>query len=762
MFRRWGHFVARHRVAVLLMSLVVMALPVPLIPAGMDKLSAEGWDDPHSQSFQVGQSLAKDFGQTGSEIFIIFSSDQIQASDPAFQEEMQNALEPLRGRPEVLGIYDYVTTGADRFNSKDGHKSYALIQISTPVGDAGPILTEFRNLVKTSTLTQEFGGGVAATESFNNLVSADLRTQEGISLPVTLILLVFVFGSVVAAGLPLAVGLLTIPATLGGIALIALLTDTSIYVVNITTVLGLALAIDYSLFIVTRFREELARLPVADAIGIAMATSGKAVLFSGVTVAIGLLGLTFFPMFALRTMGIAGAIVVSLAVFFALTFLPAMLALLGPRVNRWRVRNVAPPDPGGNGLWHRLALLVMRRAVLVMLAVLLLLLSAGLPFLNVNFAMPGMEMLPKGDESRSAFESLMNDFPQAETDPVVVVARPVAGWMTDPGNLARLQQVVESASQLSAGGRVESIFDFIPGGDSTSAGGTAGLLAGAPPELAARAQRYLTASAARLDIIAPVAANSPESKDLVRELRALDDEGGLGLQLLIGGTTASNMDLVDGIVDRVPRALAFIVVVTYVVLFLLLGSIFLPFKAIIMNLLSITASFGALVWIFQDGHLQTLFRFEPVSYVVPTTPVMMFCILFGLSMDYEVLMLSRMKEEYDRSGDNTRAVALGLERTGRVITSAALIMVALFGAALFDRSMILKSMGVGMAIAVLVDATIVRALLVPATMRLMGTVNWWAPAALKRLQARAGMAETSENAFEPTGPPLAPAGSRDD
>lgn len=752
MFRRWGQFVARHRVAVLLVSLVVMALPVPLIPAGMEKLSTGGWDNPRSQSFLAGQSLVNDFGQTGSEIIII-SSDQMQATDPAFQEEVERGLAPVRERPDVAGIYDYATTGSDRFISKDGHKTYALIQLTTPVEDAGPTLTEFRNLIQTPALKQEFGGGVAATESFNNLVSSDLRTQEGISLPVTLILLVFVFGSVVAAGLPLAVGLLTIPATLGGIALVALLTDTSIYVVNITTVLGLALAIDYSLFIVTRYREELARWPVAEAIGIAMATSGKAVLFSGVTVAIGLLGLTFFPMFALRTMGIAGAIVVSLAVFFALTFLPAMLALLGPRVNRWRVRNITPPRPDGNGLWQRLAILVMRRPVVVMLAVLLLLISAWLPFLNVNFAMPGMEMLPKGDESRRAFESLMNGFPQAQTDPVVVVARPVDGQMTDPENLARLQQMVEVAGQMSGGGRVESVFDLVPGGDTAAAGDIAGMLALADPEVAAQVRGYLTASAARLDVIAPVVANSSESKDLVRELRELNDEGGLGLQLLIGGTTASNMDLVDGIVDRVPYALGFIVLVTYVVLFLLLGSVFLPFKAILMNLLSITASFGALVWIFQDGHLQSLLRFEPVSYVVPTTPVMMFCILFGLSMDYEVLMLSRMKEEYDRNGNNTKSVALCLERTGRVITSAALIMVALFGAAVFDRSMILKSMGVGMAIAVLVDATIVRALLVPATMRLMGNVNWWAPGLLKRLQVRAGMAETVEDAFEPTGRP---------
>ena len=271
---------------------------------------------------------------------------------------------------------------------------------------------------------------------------------------------------------------------------------------------------------------------------------------------------------------------------------------------------------------------------------------------------------------------------------------------------------------------------------------------------------YLTDSAARFDVIAASVANRPEAKDLVMQLRALDPDGAAGIRLLVGGTTASNMDLVHGIMEKVPYALAFIVLVTHVVLFLLLGSVFLPFKAQVMNLLSITASFGALVWIFQDGHLQHLLWFDAPGYIVPTTPVMMFCILFGLSMDYEVLMLSRMKEEYDRAGDNTRTVALRLDRTDRMITSAVLIMVALFGAGVFDRSIILKSMCV--AIAVLVDATVVRALLVPVTMRLIGNVNWWAPASLKRLQSRARMSETAEGALDAAGPPFAPAGSPDD
>ena len=263
---------------------------------------------------------------------------------------------------------------------------------------------------------------------------------------------------------------------------------------------------------------------------------------------------------------------VSLAVFFALTFLPAVLALLGPRVNRWRVRNVTPPDPGRYGFWQRLAMLVMRRAMLIMLAVMLLLVSVGLPFLDVHFAMSGMGMLPKGDDARKAYEPLIHDFPQAQTDPVVVIARPIEGRMTDPDNLARLRAVVYSAGRLANGGRVESIFDLMPAGNAASAGALSDLLAVSDPAVVSHVHGYLTVSAARFDVIAPSVANSPEAKDLVRQLRALDPDGASGLRLLAGGTTASNMDLVDSIVDKVPYALAFIVLVTHVVLFLLLGS----------------------------------------------------------------------------------------------------------------------------------------------------------------------------------------------
>lgn len=742
MFQRWGHFVARHPKATILASLLLLLVTVPLIPSGLSKLSAEGWDNPNSQSYQVAESLSRDFGQAGTTLWIVFSSDTLQATDPAFQAEVQQAIAPLRSRPEITSIVDYASTGSDRFISRDGRETYVLIDSSSTSSQAEKDLKVYRGLVKTTNLTTLFGGWAAANAAFTTNVERDLRTQEIVSLPITLLLLVFVFGSLVAAGLPLAIGILSIPAAMGGIAVMAHLTDTSIYALNIASVLGLAVSIDYSLFIVTRFREELASRPVDEAVAVALGTTGKAVFFSALVVAVGLIGMVFFPMFALRSLGLGGAAVVALAVFYALTFLPALLALLGPRVNRLRVRRI--DDHGTEtGWWGRLATVVMRHPLRVMLPVLAILIAAGLPFLSVNFATPGMDMIPKTDEARMAYGALANDFPDTQVSPVIVVLSPKTGKMTDPANLSALTETYDRIAALRGVERIESIYGLVPSGTNATPEELTALLTVQDPTVAAQARGFLNDRGARLNVIEPYAPESTEAKDMVEAIRAFNADPSMTLRVQVGGATAVNIDMVDGIVSRIPYALGFVVLVTYIVLFLLLGSVFLPFKAIIMDALSITASFGVLVWVFQDGHLNRVLGFEPLGYIVPMIPVMMFGILFGLSMDYEVLMLSRMQEEYRKTGDNTQAVAFGLERTGQVITGAALIMIAVFGAAVLDRLIILESLGVGMAVAVFADATIVRALLVPATMRVMGSANWWAPGPLKRLYARAGIAEAT-------------------
>lgn len=741
MLVRWGRFVTRRPLLVLLASLLLLVVSAPLIPSGIGLLSAEGWEDPQAESSQVAAGLAREFGQEGTIFWIVFDAGTQQVTDPAFQQQLAETLAPLRERPEIVAVLDYASTGSEQFISHDGHRTYVLINSTTPQGKGSRDLADYRELLASSPLPHHFGGWDAAYDSFTRLVQSDLQRQEIVSLPITLIVLVLVFGSLVAAGLPLLVGILSIPAALGAIALMAHLTDTSIYVLNIATILGLAVSIDYSLFIVSRFREELSHREVGDALVVALATAGKAVFFSGLIVAIGLLGLLFFPMFALRSLGIGGTLVVSLAVFYSLTFLPALLMLLGHRVNRGRLgMNAAAPEPG-TGLWGRVASAVMRRPFFVLVPVVSMLIAVGLPFLHINFGTPGMDMLPREDESRIAYDALVNDFPETDVSPIELIVYPESGPMTDPANLASLAGLIEQLEAIPGVTGVESIFSMLPSGAAAAPEELLGVLNAPDPRVAAQAYGFLNEAGAHLRVDALWLPEAPETKDLVRTLRQLEPAGPAPLEVLVGGATAVSMDMVDAIVDRIPYALGFIAVASYIVLFLLLGSVFLPLKAILIGALSITASFGALVWIFQDGHLSGLLDFDATGYIVPMVPVMMFCILFGLSMDYEVLMLSRMQEEYEKHGDNTRAVAVGLERTGRVITGAAAIMVTVFGAAVIDRLVILKALGIGMALAVFLDATIVRALLVPATMRVMGWVNWWAPASLKRLQARIGMSE---------------------
>jgi putative drug exporter of the RND superfamily len=424
--------------------------------------------------------------------------------------------------------------------------------------------------------------------------------------------------------------------------------------------------------------------------------------------------------------------------------LPALLAILGPRVDTGRVRNVTPNPASSGGFWHWIAFFVMRRPLIILITVLIALVAVGSPFLRANFAPPGIDSLPPNSEARLAFDILTEEFPQQQAGaPIVVVVDATRELSLDPTALEEIRALYRQISDTPGVTRVESIFDFVPSGDQASIEEILATIESADQVTRAQMTRFIAADAARFNVRSQWRSSTPEAESLVRSLRDLDTGSGREATPLVTGETAFNIDMMDGIWSTLPYALGFIFLVTYVVLFLLLGSVLLPLKAIAVNLLSITAAFGALVWIFQEGNLSGILAFESTGYIVETIAVIMFCVLFGLSMDYEVMMLSRMKEEFERSGNNTTAVAIGLERTGRVITGAAMIMIVLFGAGVTNQLVMMKSLGVGMAIAIFVDATIARALLVPSAMRLMGRVNWWAPARIKRFQERIGMGEVT-------------------
>jgi RND superfamily putative drug exporter len=554
-------------------------------------------------------------------------------------------------------------------------------------------------------------------------------------VPLTILIQVVVFGSLVAAGVPLLIGAVTIVASIGLMFLLSTATFQSIFAVNIITMLGLGLGVDYSLFMVTRFREEIAHRPVAEALAVTMATVGKAILFSGITVIFGLAATMFFPLPALQSMGQAGMLVTALALVYGLTLLPALLAILGTRVNAISIGRRRAMAGSGNGFWHRMAETVMRYPVRFMVAILAVLLIAGVPLLRLDLTPGGPDVLPEAQAARVVSERLHAEFPTGDAEPIPVLVTVDSGDPVTADAVARLDGLVQELAGIDG---VTNVASFV----SPVEGFTWADWNGDPATLPKPMQAGIDATVRGDQVLMAVSSGTSGAaqEDLVRDIRDLDAEG---LDVEVGGIPASRVDTIDGIMDGIVPAAIFVAVGSYLILLLTFGSVFLPLKAIFMTLLSIVASLGAVVWVFQDGNLEGLFRFEATGEIISTTPILMFCILFGLSMDYEVLMLSRIQEAYQRTGNNRESVAAGLEQTGRVITGAALIMVVVFGGFMLADIVIIKSMGFGLALAVAIDATIVRGMLVPATMRLMGRWNWWAPTPVRRFVDRLGISHQS-------------------
>ncbi len=654
-----------------------------------------------------------------SNFVLLFTSKTESVSDPAFKAAVTSALAPIDGDSRISSLITPYNAPSPRiaqaFTSTDGHQALVSIDLKSSGMQARKDYDALRAQVHSDTLTVQGTGFVAINEAFNKTLEADLQRAETVTLPVTLVLLVIIFASLVAAGLPLGVGVLTIVGGLAGTFFLNRFTDVSQYALNIVTLIGLGVSIDYSLFIVNRFRDELARgASREDALATTMATAGRAITFSGITVAVGLSAMLFFQGTFMASMGAAGAIVVAVAVVYALTFLPAMLSVLGPRVNRLRIRL---PLPGGervgergSGFWHALATGVMRRPLVVLLPVVGFLLLAASPFIQLRLANGDVDMLPSHIEARQGYDQMVANFPGQDQTTFNIVVNYPDGSPQTPDRIA---------NQFGLTQRIAAI----PG-----------------------VLHVTTAGVGKHVVLVQATTASPATSDasrsIVKAIRA--DQGVVGGQVLVGGQTAVDLDVIKFIVDRTPLAVVFVVVFTYLVMFLLTGSVVLPLKAVLLNFLSIGASFGALVWIFQQGHLSSLLGFTPQS-IDPSVPVILFSIVFGLSMDYEVLLVSRIHEEYVRTGNNTLAVASGLEKTARLITGAAAIMVTVFLAFGLAEVVIIKAIGIGLAVAVAIDATLVRALVVPAVMRLLGEWNWWAPRPLRRLYDRAGLADfTSE------------------
>ena len=718
----------------------LLLLALPFAPRAPGALSAGGFILDDLESARAKSLLEDELGLPPSALVVVFTSETLEAGTPAFELAAAEVMRDIPGAPHVADVLSHLL--APNQVSDDRRTAYDVVLLDLPPDDspeAVPILEE--RLRDVPGLEVALAGGPAFYGDVQRVSEEDLRRSEVISLPLAALALLFVFGSVVAAGVPLAVGGAAVVVALAAIFLIASVTPMSIFVLNLATLLGLGLGVDYSLLMTSRFREELARRgggaeDVAEAVRITVATAGRAVFFSGLTVLLGLLGLVLFEFMILRSVGVAGAIVVGLAVAAALTLLPALLAIVGTRIDRLAVRRVAVGAPA-DGRWARLARAVMRRPVQVLVPTLALLLLLGAPFLHVRFNAPDAAILPADVPSRASFDLLREEFGEGDFAPIVLAVR-TDGPATNPDNLARLYDYSRRLAADPRVSRVTSLVDVDPRLTLEQYQ----LLYGDPNGPRDRFVQTGLATTTNDDLTAftiytPYGPNRAEGRALVGDLRATGSAVAppAGMEVLVGGGAADVDDVVSRVSADFPRTALFIVIATYLVLFMLLRSVLLPIKALVMNTLSIVASFGALVWIFQDGNLSAVLGFQPLGFVETTQPVILFCVLFGLSMDYEVFLLSRMKEVWDRTGDNTEAVARGLERSGRIVSSAALIVVLVAGSFAFADIVLIKALGIGVAVAVALDATVVRALLVPATMRLLGRWNWWMPARLERVVA---------------------------
>ncbi|MDT0307362.1 MMPL family transporter [Streptomyces sp. DSM 44917] len=731
--RRLGIVAAQRRRAVLIAGAVLFLLAAVFGAGAQESLSLSRFEAPGSESDTAEDILREEFGDGSPNFLLLVTAREGTVDEAAVAEEGRRLTEELADRPMVTTVGSYWTRDeAPTLVSEDRTQALVVAWLS---GDVTEVRTELIDISEDFTRTTELvtvepGGQDEIFRQVSEESRRDFLRAEAVVIPAVLLLLVWAYRRWPAAGLTLGVGLFSVLATLAILRALTAFTDISTFAANLALVLGLGLGIDYSLFVIARFREERAagREQLAAATR-TVETAGRTVLFSGITVAASLAALFAFPFPFLQSFAWAGIAVVLTAAFGAVVLLPAALAAVGQRT----LRKNPPPAAADltTGRWYRIALRVMRRPLLYGLPVLILLLAVGAPFLGARFGLPDERVLPADASSRITQEQIRENFPTEETDALEIVASGVPA--ADPA----WEDYALRLSEVPGVFRVEF---------ETGAWAEGEYVAGPLTEVG----RYATDSAIRMSVTADRAALDGDMTQLVEAVRAVDAPA----EVYVGGFPAAMTDFRTALLDRLPLVIGIILVVTFVILFLMTGSVLIPAKATVANVLSLTVMFGSLVFIFQEGNLSGLLDFTASGRMEPSIPILMFCIAYGLSMDYEVFIMARIKEEYDRTGDNTTAVATGIQRSAPLITAAAGILALTFAAYATGRVVFLKELGIGMALAVLVDALLIRTVLVPAFMRLAGNANWWAPGPLRRLHDRFGLSETA-----PDDDPPAPAPS---
>jgi RND superfamily putative drug exporter len=732
--------IAAPRRIIAIALLVMVACGIFGIPVAKH-LSAGGFQDPTSESAQATKLLVDKFGQGDMELLISVTSDA-GAQGAAARAVGTDIADQLKASPyvgDVTSAWTAPESAAPALISKDGKTGLIVAGITGGESGAQQHAKELtgRLIHDRDGVTVRAGGEAMTYVQINAQSEKDLLTMESIAIPLSFIVLVWVFGGLISAALPLAVGGFAILGSMAVLRAITLITDVSIFALNLTVAMGLALAIDYTLLIISRYRDELADGADRDrALVRTMMTAGRTVLFSAMTVGLSMVAMVLFPMYFLKSFAYAGIAVVAFAAVAAVVVAPAAIALLGDRLDsldarrlaRWVLRRPAPVrKPIEQNFWYRSTKVVMRRAIPIGVAIVALLLMLGAPFLGIKWGFPDDRVLPQSLSARQVGDDLRTNFEVDSARNVTVVIPNTAGVTpADMDRYAASLSQVEDVSSVSA-----------PGG--TFAGGRSV----GPPSAATGfkdGSAFLTVGST-----APLFSDASESQ--LDQLRAVAPPAGQHVELT--GVAQVNRDSSEAITSRLPMVLGIIAVITFVLLFLLTGSVILPLKALILNVLSLTAAFGALVWIFQEGHLGALGT-TPTGTLVANMPVLLFCIAFGLSMDYEVFLVSRIREYWLKSGktraDNDESVALGLARTGRVVTAAALLMAISFAALIAAQVAFMRMFGLGLTLAVIADATLVRMLLLPAFMHVLGRWNWWAPKPLARLHDRIGIREGDDDA----------------
>jgi RND superfamily putative drug exporter len=700
MFEKLGHVIFKRRKSAVILFIVGILVAGGFGSLAFSRLDSGGYSDPKSDSYKVYEYLTEELKLSDPAVVIIVDSGSTDVTDPTVAQKGIALEKKIAQEAGVTKTLSYWTSGGEAtLKSADGKAAYILVY-----GDGEAFTPESQKLGKVMQekydgdyegLTLYAGGVGVVGHAITKKISDDLKIAELISIPLTFILLVLVFGALAASAMPLIVGVAAILGAFFILYLFTLFTTVSIYALNLTTGMGLGLGIDYALLMVNRFREELHRgKSVEDSIVTTMATAGKTVFYSGMTVLVTLLSLTFFPLPFLQSFGYAGVSVVALAVIGALFGLPPILAILGDRIDKGVVRKSAI-TPKEDGRWAQTARLVMKRPVSAVVLSMVILGIMAAPITNIKFSQGDARMLPADNKAAFATALQAERFPGQTGTPIEII-------------------IIDGADKL---GEINTYTQKL--------GQTPGIVGVVPPAVIGKDVRVVAYQA--------MLPRTPESQELIQNVRSIDSPAGT----LVGGVAADYTDSQNGISRTLPWALAWIILSVLVLIFVFTGSIILPIKAVILNFLSLGATMGALTWIFVDGNMQWLVGSFTVTGTLDTSIVILIAVVvFGLSMDYELFLLSRIREEHLAGKSNVESVAIGLQRSARIITAAAVLLAVVFGAFVTSGVTSIKTMGFGVALAVMLDATIVRGLLVPALMRLFGENNWWAPKWMQRFTLR--------------------------